>query len=103
MTIEAISCYPNNAYSTVESLGYTITLTPSAGSPAVLVSGGGGGGSYSSGGSSGGSSVKVGIADFVLLMANWGQTGAGNPADFDNDSAVIGIQDFVWLMSHWTN
>jgi hypothetical protein len=98
MTIEAISCYPNNTYSTVESLVYTITPT--------LSTGGGGGentitSSVSSGGG-GGSISTVGIADFVLLMANWGQTGANNAADFNRDGAVVGIQDFIWLMANWT-
>ena len=99
MTIEAISCYPNNTYSTVESLVYTITPPLSAGSPAVLVSSGGGG-SYSSGGSSVG--TTVGIADFVLLMSNWGQTGTNNVADFNHDGAVVGMSDFIWLMANWT-
>ena len=100
--IEARSCYPNSASSTVASFQYGInpgsgsiggSLSSGGGSP------GGGGGSYSSGGSSGG--TTVGIADFVLLMANWGQTGLNNPADFNRDGNV-GIQDFIWLMANWT-
>jgi len=99
--IEAISCYPNNASSTVALYLYainppsTVVVNPPTGG-----GGGGGGGSYSSGGSSGGTAT-VGMADFVLLMANWGQTGAGNPADFSGD-ATVGIQDFIWLMANWT-
>jgi hypothetical protein len=93
--IEAISCYPNNASSTVAS--YLYGINP----PSTVTTnntGGGGGGSTSSGGGSG----TVGIADFVLLMANWGQTGANNAADFNHDGVVIGIQDFIWLMANWT-
>ena len=97
--IEAISCYPNSASSTVAVYLYGIDpTTPSGGSSyAVSGGGGGGGGSYSSGGGG----TTIGIADFVLLMANWGQTGAGNPADFSGD-ATVGIQDFIWLMANWT-
>jgi hypothetical protein len=97
--IEAISCYPNNASSTVASYLYginppsTVTTNNTGGGNT-----GGGGGSTSSGGGSG----TVGIADFVLLMANWGQTGANNAADFNHDGVVIGIQDFIWLMANWT-
>jgi hypothetical protein len=94
--IEAISCYPNNASSTVAVYLYGIDPTTPSGGSSYAVSGGGGG-SYSSGGGA----TTVGIADFVLLMANWGQTGAGNPADFSGD-AMVGIQDFIWLMANWT-
>jgi hypothetical protein len=96
--IEAISCYPNNASSTVASYLYginppsTVTTNNTGGGNT-----GGGGGSTSSGGGSG----TVGIADFVLLMANWGQTGANNAADFNHDGTV-GILDFIWLMANWT-
>jgi hypothetical protein len=85
---------------------------PSPTSPVTTTSTSGGGGG---GGGSVGSSVSVaptitststlssvGISDFVLLMANWGQSGSGNLADFSGDS-TIGIQDFVWLMANWTN
>jgi len=99
LEILAISCYPNNASSTVGSYLYAINQAPAGGSPnysAATNYGGGGGGSGSP------ISNTVGIADFVLLMANWGQTGANNAADFNHDGAVIGIQDFIWLMANWT-
>ena len=104
--IEAVSCYSESsgiASSTVAVYLYGIDpTTPSGGSSYVASSGGGGGGgSFSSGGGSSGGSTTVGIADFVLLMANWGQPGAGNPADWSGD-ATIGVQDFVWLMANWT-
>jgi len=100
--IEAISCYPDNASSTVALYLYGIDpTTPSGGSSYAVSGGGGGGGSYSSGGGSSSGGTTVGISDFVLLMANWGQTGAGNPADFSGD-ATVGIQDFIWLMANWT-
>lgn len=101
--IEAISCYPNNASSTVAVYLYGIDPTTPSGGSSYAVSGGGGGGggsSSSSGGSSSGGTT-VGMADFVLLMANWGQTGANNAADFNHDGTV-GILDFIWLMANWT-
>jgi hypothetical protein len=105
LTINAISCYPESKSSSVATYAYTINIP-------VVSGGGGGGGSYSSGGSSGGYSPitgkadangdgKVDISDFVILMANWGKPGSGNPADFSGD-ATIGIQDFVLLMASWT-
>ncbi len=104
MTIQAISCYPQNKTSTVASYAYIIN-TPSSG-------GGGGGGSSSSGG---GSTVtaaiggkvdsnkdgKVDVLDFVNLMANWGKTGSTNTADFNSDGKVD-ILDFVTLMANWS-
>ena len=109
--IEAISCYPNNASSTVAVYLYGINPpntnsgnggSGDSGNVGTGSVSSGGGGSYSSGGSSG-SSNKVGITDFVLLMSNWGQAGSGNAADFDHDSATIGIQDFIWLMANWNS
>jgi len=110
--IEAISCYPGGVSSVVQSYLYGIP-PPSAGSAAVTntgISSGGGGNvitsSVSTGGggsiSSGGGTATVGISDFVSLMANWGQTRSGNPANFNGDSATIGISDFIWLMANWT-
>jgi len=104
-TIQALSCYPGDVASTVASFLYNINNTPVA--PANSSGGGGGGG-----GSGGGSSSvtlsadankdgKVDVLDFVILMANWGQTGAGNIADFDH-SNTVDIGDFVLLMSQWT-
>lgn len=97
--IEAISCYSGNASSTVAS--YLYAINPGS------TGGGGGGGGGSTGGSilspntggAGGQQV-IGIADFILLMENWGQTGTGNPADFNNDG-VVNIGDFIWLMTNW--
>jgi uncharacterized membrane protein YgcG len=102
--IEAIACYiddQNNVHpSTVASNQYGINPP----SQVTTNNTGGGGGNTGGGGgstSSGGGSGTVGIADFVLLMANWGQTGANNAADFNHDGTV-GIQDFIWLMANWT-
>jgi hypothetical protein len=99
--IEVISCYPDNVSSTVASYLYTINIPSNVGNTASSVSTSGG--SFSSGGeySNSESIPGVGISDFVLLMANWGQPGTGNPADFSGD-AIVGIQDFVWLMANWT-
>jgi len=94
--IEAISCYSGNASSTVAS--YLYGINPGGGTQTTSSTGGGGGSSSSSGGSS--SSGSFGIADFILLMANWGQPGPGNPADWSGD-ATVGIPDFIWLMAHW--
>ncbi len=96
--IEAISCYPGNASSTVASYLYAIN-------PGSTGGGGGTTGSPISSpniGTTGGTSGSqiIGIADFILLMENWGQTGLGNPADFNKDGAV-NIGDFIWLMSNW--
>ena len=102
LEIQAISCYPNNASSTVASYLYAINQAGTSGVTNYSAAPNYGGGSTSSGGGSGGSGTVVGIADFVLLMANWGQTGANNAADFNHDGAVIGIQDFIWLMANWT-
>jgi len=98
--ILAISCYPNSVSSTVASYAYVITA------PQVqIVSGGGGGG--------GGGPIqtylkedtnrdgKVDIMDFNTLMVNWGETGAGNIADFNGDGKVD-ILDFNLLMVNWT-
>ena len=77
--IEAVSCYPNSMASTVAS--YLYAINP----PSVVSNGGGGGGGGYYDGSNGApipQSSTVGISDFVLLMANWGQTGSGNLADF---------------------
>ena len=100
LEIQAISCYTGNASSTVASYLYAINQAASSGgtnySAATNYGVSSGGGSTSSGGGT----ATVGIADFVLLMANWGQTGA-NSADFNNDGTV-GIGDFIWLMANWT-
>jgi hypothetical protein len=99
LEIQAISCYAGNASSTVASYLYAINQAAPSSSPNYSPApnyGGGGGSSSSSGGG-----TTVGIADFVLLMANWGQTGSGNPADFNYDGTV-GIGDFIWLMANWT-
>jgi hypothetical protein len=110
LEIQAISCYTGNASSTVASYLYAINqAAPSASpnySPAPNYGGGGGGG--------GGSGVSmfskgdanldghINISDFVILMADWGQTGTGNAADFNGDGKVD-ITDFVALMANWTN
>ena len=108
MAIEARSCYPNNASSTVVSYLYGIN-TPSTNSNDTPAQGG-----SSSGGDGGGGSVSmfskgdsngdghVNILDFVTLMADWSQTGTGNAADFNGDGKVD-ILDFVILMANWTN
>ena len=98
LEIQAISCYPNNASSTVESYFYAINQAAASGGTNYSAAPGYGGGS-----SSGGSPVTntVGISDFVSLMANWGKPGSGNPADFNGDGKVD-IMDFVWLMANWT-
>jgi len=117
--IEARSCYPSNASSTVVS--YLYAIDPPANSDTVggsLSSVGGGstsggsGGSSFSGGGGGGTTLfskgdanrdgKINILDFVILMANWGKTGSGNAADFNGDG-IVDIQDFVILMANWTN
>ncbi len=117
LVIEAISCYPGNASSTVAS--YLYAINPGSGSGGTVVQNsvsGGGGGGGGSGGSSGGSAGssplfgrgdsngdgKINILDFVALMANWGNTGTGNIADFNSDGKVD-IMDFVILMANWTN
>ena len=38
----------------------------------------------------------VGIADFLLLLAQWGV-----PATCDNDGGSVGITDFLALLSNW--
>jgi hypothetical protein len=39
----------------------------------------------------------VGISDFLLLLASWGQTGV--PADFDGGG--VGVTDFLILLANW--
>jgi hypothetical protein len=97
MTIEAISCYPTSVSSMPVSYLYTINIpaAPVVSNNSVSYSSGGGGGSSAP------VTTTVGMSDFVLLMANWGQPGPGNPADFSGD-ATVGIQDFIWLMANWT-
>ena len=90
--IQAVSCYPNSIASTVVSYLYGIN-------PPTVVSGGGGGGNSLVVGNTSGNTV--GISDFVLLMANWGQTATSNAADFNKDGKVD-ILDFIWLMANWT-
>lgn len=104
-TIQALSCYPGGIVSTVASFLYGINNTPVA--PANSSGGGSSGGGSSGGGDSSFLSAdanhdgRVDVLDFVQLMANWGQTGAGNIVDFNHDNAVD-IGDFVILMSQWT-
>ena len=115
MVIEAISCYPGNASSTVASYLYAINPGSGSGSGGTVtqnLGGGGGGGGGSSGAAAGSSALfgrgdsngdsKINILDFVALMANWGNTGTGNIADFNSDGKVD-IMDFVILMANWTN
>jgi hypothetical protein len=102
--IQAVSCYPNSIASTVVSYMYAIDpVSPSGGSSYSVAPnyGGGGGGGNGPIITSGTTSGTVGISDFVLLMANWGQTGTGNAADFNKDGKVD-ILDFIWLMANWT-
>lgn len=105
--IEAIACYVDSHGITHPStvVSYAYGITP----PSTVVvnntgGGGGGGGSgvsmFSKGDSNGDN--KVNILDFVALMANWGQTGSTNIADFNRDGKVD-IADFVILMANWTN
>ena len=42
---------------------------------------------------------KVGITDFLALLAAWGPN-PGHPADFDGDG-VVGIVDFLQLLAAW--
>ncbi len=97
LEIQAISCYSGNASSTVASYLYAINQAGTSGGTDYSAAS-----NYGGGGGSGGLSISntVGMADFVLLMANWGQTGTGNPADFNGDGRVD-IQDFIWLMTNW--
>ncbi len=73
--------------------------------PQSSSSGGGGSGYVSSSTSTLGNADlnhdgKVDILDFVILMANWGQTGS-NVANINGDGQVD-ILDFVSLMANWT-
>jgi hypothetical protein len=103
LTLKAVSCYPGGVQSPVVSFSYEIksqNTTSSSGGGSVLSSGSGGSVSYQKGDAN--KDGKVNILDFVILMANWGQTDLGNKADFNNDSKVD-ILDFVILMANWTN
>lgn len=43
----------------------------------------------------------IGLLDFNLLMVNWGEVEAGNPADLDQNG-VIDIFDLNMIFVHWT-
>lgn len=98
-TIKAISCYAQNNASTVASYLYTINISTGG------TGGGGGGGTVpppiALGKVDANADGKVNILDFVVLMINWGNTGAGNVGDFNNDNKVD-ILDFITLMINWT-
>ncbi len=40
------------------------------------------------------------ILDFNLLLVHWGETGNGNPADFNNDD-VVDTRDFDLMIRNW--
>jgi hypothetical protein len=42
----------------------------------------------------------VGVADFLALLARWGDAGGGGPCDVDYDG-VIGPEDFLTLVDDW--
>jgi len=44
---------------------------------------------------------KIDVLDFNSLMVNWGKTGTGNVADFD-DNGKVDVFDFNLLMINWT-
>ena len=102
-TISAISCYDGGSDGPV-SLTYTIGSVPDNG-------GGNAGGGGSVGVPSGGSSqqtisspppqsTSTDMTDFNAIMADWGSTTVGDPADFNGDGTVD-ILDFNWLMVNW--
>lgn len=112
VTVKAVSCYPNNASSTVASLVYTIN----AGSAPEPVPGGGGGGVFlptprpptinppldaTTTKIDANQDNKINILDFNVLIVNWGASGSSNPADFNKDNTVD-ILDFNMLMIGWT-
>ena len=41
---------------------------------------------------------EVGVTDFLLLLAAWGNT--GGPEDIDGDG-VVGVLDFLELLAAW--
>jgi hypothetical protein len=41
---------------------------------------------------------EIGVTDFLLLLAAWGN--AGGPEDLDGDG-VVGVQDFLLLLAAW--
>ncbi|MES3030828.1 MAG: chitobiase/beta-hexosaminidase C-terminal domain-containing protein [Patescibacteria group bacterium] len=105
LALQAISCYPGSVHSGVASYLYAIN-PPSVVSTGGGGGGGGGGGAGSSSSDSDSADINkdgdVDILDFVILMAQWGQMGAGNSADLNSDNAV-NILDFVILMAEWTD
>ena len=94
----------------INPVGNTLTGTVT---PSPTTSGGGGGGGRSGGYSplfalgngSGRADLngdgKTDILDFVMLMADWGQTGSNVTGDINGDGQVD-ILDFVMLMANWT-
>jgi len=103
-----------------KNLAFTITqaevtnTTPNASSGGGGGGGGGGGVSATTNTSTSNSTLsaaaqrvdtnhdgKIGVLDFVSLMANWGKTEQNNIADFNGDGRVD-IFDFVSLMANWT-
>jgi len=99
--IQALSCYPNSAASSVVTFGYAIN-------PPTPPSGGGGGGGGGGGSPSPAPATtsadtnndgKVDVLDFNTLMSSWG-TGSSS-ADFNKDGKVD-ILDFNFLMSNWS-
>lgn len=101
-TIQARSCYANNASSSPAVFLYAIN-PPSAPAP----SGGGGGGGGGSSlpppavvGDATGDSI-VNVLDFNAVLVAWGSTGGSIPADLNRDG-IVDILDFNVLIINWT-
>ncbi len=104
--IQARSCYPNNASSTVATFAYAIN-PPSA--PAPSGSGGSGGGGGGGGsvlpppavvGDATGDGI-VNVLDFNAVLVAWGSVGTSLSGDLNRDG-VVDILDFNILIINWT-
>lgn len=109
-TISAISCYPDNNFSSVSIFNYTITPASSGGGGTTTSSGGGGGGGYIAPATFNAGDINhdgtVDELDFSIMMSQWGQTGCSTTnswcsgADLNKDGAVDEL-DFSILMANW--
>jgi len=107
--IEAISCYSNNVASPTIDFAYAInpptpTLTPT---PTPSSGGGGssGGGVFTTPATKSydfNSDGKINLADFSILMLNWGKTNATKAMGDANGDGKVDLKDFSLLMINWS-
>ena len=103
ISIQARSCYANNASSSPVVFLYVIN-PPATPAPSGGGGGGGGGGLLPPSGTTGDATGdgRTDIFDFNIVLINWGATTGGVSAGDLNGDGQVDITDFNTILTHWT-